>query len=274
MQSKIQNALAPAYEPVAMLWAEDKPEKALQFKKGRFSCVMFGFANAARGRAAVFDRETYGCWGGGVGLGFGNTYTEFPGGEQGFHYFLSCGNAEWVTGQQIGEGMQQAGVDGHFVDEFLQGERYRKGPREVADFVEALPIQDIPATYVVMKPLSHVSEEEVPKVVTFLANAEQLSALVVLANYGRQSIDAVRIPFAAGCQSVGLLPLEEENQAHPRAVVGLTDISARAHVRKLLGRDLLTFSMPWSLYQEMEANVEGSFFDRPTWQGLTGTQTD
>lgn len=268
MHSAMQNVVAPSYEPVAMLWSEDKPDNALQFKKGRFSCVMFGFANAARGRAAVFDRETYGCWGGGVGLGFGNTYTEFPGGETGFHYFLSCGNSQWVTGQHIGDGLQEAGVDAHFVDEYLQGERYRRGPQEVADFVDALPIQDIPATYVVMKPLSQVTQQEQPKVVTFVVNAEQLSALVVLANYARQSIDAVRIPFAAGCQTVGILPLAEQGLEHPRAVVGLTDISARANVRKLLGRDVLTFSMPWSLFQEMEGHVEGSFFDRPTWQGL------
>jgi hypothetical protein len=42
-------------------------------------------ASAAKGRTAVFDRETFGCTGGGVGLGFGNQYLNFPGGINFLH---------------------------------------------------------------------------------------------------------------------------------------------------------------------------------------------
>jgi len=83
------------YEPVAVLRAEEKPEKSLQFKQGKWGCVMFMFANAARGKTAAFDAKTYGCWGGGVGLGFGNAYLDFPGGVDCFAYFLSSGNDQW-----------------------------------------------------------------------------------------------------------------------------------------------------------------------------------
>ncbi len=268
MQSRIQESLYPDYEPVGLLLSEEKPESPIQFKEGRFGCVMFAFANAAKGRVAVFDRNTYGCWGGGVGLGFGNTYTQFPGGEKGFHYFLSSGNKNSEAGRGIAQSMKEAGAKEHFLDEYLEGERYCRGPEEVSQFVEELPIQEVPSTYVVFKPMSQLGEKEIPEVVTFVVNAEQLSALVVLANYARPSIDNVRIPFAAGCQTVGLLPYEESKKDSPKAIVGMTDISARANVRKLLGRDKLTFSVPWKFYQEIEENVPGSFLERPTWQGL------
>jgi hypothetical protein len=30
----------------------------------------------------------------------------------------------------------------------------------------------------------------------------------------------------------------------------------------------MTFAMPFALFEEMEANVAGSFLQRPTWQSL------
>ena len=56
---------------------------------------------AAKGRVAAFSRESYGCWGGGVGLGFGNCYQAFPGGIEGFCGFLAHGNSQTEAGRQI-----------------------------------------------------------------------------------------------------------------------------------------------------------------------------
>jgi hypothetical protein len=100
------------------------------------------------------------------------------------------------------------------------------------------------------------------------ANADQIPALVILANYARQGMENVIIPWAAGCQTIGLLPFREGQSDNPRAVVGLTDISARKYVRKLLGAEYLSFAMPWSLFLEMEANVGGSFLEQSPWVGL------
>ena len=70
MESQIAAALQLKYSPVAILWTDEKPEGAMQFAPGRWGCVMAAFAAAAsQGKAAAFDRETYGCWGGGVGSG-------------------------------------------------------------------------------------------------------------------------------------------------------------------------------------------------------------
>ncbi|MFW5730176.1 MAG: DUF169 domain-containing protein [Desulfonatronovibrionaceae bacterium] len=269
MQSRMASILKLKYSPVALTWADEKPQGAVEFKKGRWGCFMFSFAAAARGRTAVFSRETYGCWGGGVGLGFGNRYQDFPGGEECFHYFLSSGNQHSEKGMAVAENLKGPGME-EFHDDFVQGERYLQGPDKVESFVKNLPITDISAEYVVLKPLDQVSDKDDLKVVTFLANPDQLSALVVLANHNRNTSDNVTIPFAAGCQAIALLPFAEAEKQLPRAVVGLTDISARKNVRKQLEADLLSFAMPLALYQEMEDNVEGSFLFRNTWKAIAG----
>ncbi|MEN6320333.1 MAG: DUF169 domain-containing protein [Syntrophaceae bacterium] len=268
MESKIAKAVGLKYNPVAILLANQEPKNALRFKKGKWGCVMFMFANAAKGKTAAFDSETYGCWGGGVGLGFGNTYLHFPGGVECFAYFLSSGNIQWEKGKEVSRVLEgTAGKE--FAENFLKGEAYIKTPELVEQFLRELPIEDMGASYVLFKPLSEVDlQTERPETVVFLANPDQLSALVVLANYGRAGIENVIIPFAAGCQTIGILPFREAKSGKPKAVVGLTDISARKYIRNLLGNEYLSFAMPWGMFLEMEDNVEGSFLERNPWQSL------
>ncbi len=104
--------------------------------------------------------------------------------------------------------------------------------------------------------------------IVFFADPDQLSALVVLANYGRGDNENVIMPYAAGCQTIGIYPYREAEKERPRAVVGLTDLSARVYIQKQLGDNLMSFAMPFMLFQEMEANVTGSFLERHTWQEL------
>ncbi|MDX9710086.1 MAG: DUF169 domain-containing protein [Trichloromonas sp.] len=269
MESKIAKAIGLKYNPVAVVLADDKPENALQFKPGKWGCVMFLFANAAKGKTAAFDAQTYGCWGGGVGLGFGNAYEQFPGGVDCFTRFLSSGNKQWEKGRQIGASLAGAARK-EFADDFLEGERFVKNPELVDQWLkEELPIMEIKSRYVLFKPLSDTNPvAEKPENVVFTVDTDQLSALVILANYERQGTENVIIPQAAGCQQIGIIPWNEAKSENPRAVVGLTDISARKNVRKLLGAEYLSFAMPWKMFLEMESNVEASFLDRDTWQSL------
>jgi uncharacterized protein (DUF169 family) len=268
MESKIREATKIKYEPVAIYFSDQRPEGARQFKQGKFGCVMFMLGAAARGQTAVFDRKIFGCPGGGVGLGFGNQYQNFPGGMECFCYFLSVGNDQWETGRQLTEKMKPF-LKGEMLHHFAHGERYVKSPDLVKNFIECLPITEIPAEYVVFKPLKHVDEEtEKPEVVVFLCDMDQLSALVILANYGRENNENVIIPYAAGCQTIGIYPFREAESDKGRAVVGLTDLSAREAIKRQLKDDLMTFAMPFKLYQEMESNVDGSFLGQPVWQNL------
>ena len=149
----------------------------------------------AKGETAMFDRKTIICMGGKVGL-----YLDVPGGIENF---LSTG----TPGRE--------------------GEAYRKSPQLAKSFAYQLPFADLPESFVIFKPLSEVAlVKENPQVICLYSNPDQLS-LVVLANYGRPDADNVIIPFSAGCHTVCLLPYHEGQQARPRAVVGLTDITAR-----------------------------------------------
>ena len=267
MISLIAQSLNLKYPPIAILWSDEKPDDALCFEKGRWGCVMGAFgAVAEKGRTAAFDRETFGCWGGGVGLGFGNKYAGFFGGVECFCRFLSSGNDKSDHGRAVAE-QYAPFMRGQMREEFLHGEAYIKSPGLVARFLAALPIMEIPKRYVLLKPLLMLSDADEPIVIIFLANPDQLSALVVLANYARGDNENAIIPFAAGCQTIGIYPYREAKSPRPRAVVGLTDLSARKTIRRL-GKDLMTFAVPLALFREMEQNVPNSFLERHTWQSL------
>lgn len=269
MESAVAKAIRLKYQPAALLWSNEKPSDAMQFAEGKWGCVMWLAVQAAKGKPAVADKKTFGCFGGGVGLGFGNQYKNFPGGEEGFCHFLSSGNAGRKGGIEIAEKIKPFMTKESY-ENFLNGERYIKSPDKVEKFIQALPLTDIPSNYVVFKPLSDVNViKEKPQTVIFFVNPDQLSALTVLANYGRGDNENVIIPFAAGCQTIGIYPYREAQSRNPRAVVGLTDLSARVYVRKQLGdQNFMTFAVPFSLYEEMEQNVPGSFLERHTWQSL------
>lgn len=269
MESRIASAVGMKHGPVALSWSDEKPEGALQFKEGRWGCVMWLLAGAADGKTAVCDANTFGCFGGGVGLGFGDQYKNFPGGEECFCRFLSTGNQESPQGRAVAEQVKPfMREEAH--EEFVHGERYLKTPALAQKFAHLLPVREIPSRYVVLEPLAGVGAGQTPQVVVFFANPNQTSALVVLANYGREHNENVIVPFAAGCQAIGIYPYREAEAENPRAVLGLIDLSARLQLKPKLGDQLFTVAVPYRMFCELEGNVEGSFLERPTWRQLSG----
>jgi len=236
IRSRIAEELKLAQSPVAILFSNERPAGAQGFTEGKWGCVIALLNVAAKGRVAVLDARS-GCGGGHIGMGFCDDYAHSPGGIE---YFLSTGR---------GEG-------------YPEGERYIKTPELARSFVDGMPRVTIPYEYIVLKPLEQVAEDEKPESVVFLVAPDQLSALVVLANYDRAMPDNVIIPFASGCQSIGILVYAEAKRPLPRAVVGGIDISARPFMKP----DQLTFAVPYARYQEMEGNVEGSFFGTKSWE--------
>lgn len=165
--------------------------------------------------------------------------------------------------------MRAAGARPEFVHHFLHGERYKKSPELVRAFIDALPITEIPTRYAAFVPLSAIGPDAgKPESVTFLVTADQLSALTVLANYDRPGLENVAIPYAAACQVIGIFSYREGRSEHPRCVVGLTDLSARQSMRTQVGRDVVSFTMPFQRFLEMEANIEGSFLEQEPWVTL------
>ena len=68
MESQMANAIHPKYQPVALIWSNEKPAGAMQFQENKRGCVMWLAARAAKGKVAVADAKTFGCFGGGASL--------------------------------------------------------------------------------------------------------------------------------------------------------------------------------------------------------------
>ena len=113
MNSQLVDALKLKMQPVAVILTNDKPSDGLHFKEGSMGgCVGAMLVTASRkNRVAFFDRKTFGCPGGGTGLGFGDRYGRFP-----IDCLLSTGDKE-IAAQMGRTGTAMA-----------EGERFFKNP--------------------------------------------------------------------------------------------------------------------------------------------------
>jgi uncharacterized protein (DUF169 family) len=232
MESRIANHLCLKNHPVAVMWTDEMPEGAIHFQDGKWGCVVALIKAASQGKIAAATEATTVCRGGRAGLGF-------SGYEHGqIEYFLSTGS-----------------------EASPKCERYKKTPELARTFIDTIPrIQ--PGKCMVFKPLHMVSARELPQCVIFLVNVDQLSGLVTLANYDQPTQDNVAVRFASGCGQAVLYPLFAEEAKDKTCYIGMTDPSAR----KVIGRDQLSFSIPYSRFLEMEREAEGSFLTTDTWE--------
>ncbi len=60
MESKIAGAISLKYQPVALIWSDEKLAEAVQFQEGKWGCIMWLAASAAKGKAAVCNRKQLG----------------------------------------------------------------------------------------------------------------------------------------------------------------------------------------------------------------------
>jgi len=91
MKSKIENYLKLELNPVAIIRSNNRPEKALQCKEGKFACVMHLVAQVAKGKTAVLDNNTFGCPTAAASFGFGRIRDRYLLGMDSYYAFLSCG---------------------------------------------------------------------------------------------------------------------------------------------------------------------------------------
>ncbi len=218
--------------PIAFYYTDD----AGQLDPFRIShnhhCFIGNLQAIRQGRTLSFDTKSIACFGGKRYLGF--TQNLMPN----FEYFLSCG----IPGK-------------------LEGERYKKTPELVKELLDNVPTFTAPAKFIVFKRWDSLDEEDQPQVVIFFAPPDVLSGLFTLANYDEPGNETVFCPMGAGCGTIVQYPLHECQSDHPRAVLGMFDVSARPEVDSTY----LTFSVPIQKFERMVVNMDESFLITESW---------
>ena len=213
----------------------DNPASAETVKAGTGPrCVIGALAAVFKGKSLAFDADAVGCPGGKRYLGFAEELMP------NFEYFLSCG----IPGK-------------------MEGERYKKSPEMVKEYMSKhAPAMKAPAKYIVFKRWDKLDADDNPDVAIFYAAPDVLAGLYTLASYDEAEQNMVIAPFGSGCASIVQYPFIESKSQHPRAVIGMFDISARPYVDK----NVLAFSAPMSKFKRIADNMEESFLITESWR--------
>jgi hypothetical protein len=218
--------------PIAFYYADDAGDTPLVRTTEGQHCFIGDLAAVRQGRSLCFDTKSVACFGAKRYLGF--TQTLMPN----FEYFLSCG----VPGQ-------------------LEGERYKKTPELVRELLKIVPSFAAPAKCIIFKRWDMLDEKDQPQVVIFFEPPDVLSGLFTLANYDEPTNEAVFCPMGAGCGTIVQYPLVECRSRHPRAVLGMFDVSARPGVDS----SCLSFSVPMQKFERMVDDMDESFLITGSW---------
>jgi hypothetical protein len=115
---------------------------------------------------------------------------------------------------------------------------------------------------ILMGPLRE-DQYEYARSITFFVNPDQLSALMIGAQYNNAPEDPppVLAPFGSGCMMLVIL---FENFAVPQAIIGTTDIA----MRQYLPPDILAFTVTKPMFKQLCELDEKSFLYKPFWKNL------
>jgi hypothetical protein len=218
--------------PICYFYTDQAQEADLQATVNLDRCLIGNLPRVQEGYSFVYDLHSPGCSGGKRYSGFSNRL------RPNFEYFLSCG----IPGE-------------------LEGERYKKSPQLVEQYLKSHPAFEAPGKYLVFKRLDKLSVQEDPFAVVFFATPDVLSGLFTLANYDRADPFGVVAPMGSGCAAIIGYIYEEAHSDNPRCVLGMFDVSARP----CMPGGKLTFSIPMKRFEQMVHNMDESFLITKSW---------
>ncbi len=194
---------------------------------GKWACVFMFFQKWLDGQTLHLTKDNFGCGGCGYWLCGVESRT-----REDFVKFLA-----------EGEGLKSSG---ELMNRWLD---HRKTYKQVHPNLLIGPLRDDRYEYL--------------KTITFFVNPDQLSVLLIGANYNHSPDDppAVIAPFGSGCSLV--LPVFEDLTV-PQATIGATDIA----MRQYLPPDLLAFTVTKPMYEQLCGLDQKSFLYKPFWRNL------
>ncbi len=270
MESAIVRNLQPEFEPVAVVWSNTIPGDALQFKKGKFGCILHLFAEAAqRRKIAGGSRDTIACPGGRAAFGFG---IEFGAPDELLdHYAAIFSKGLRSARDPVAYQARMEAARKSWRHLYEYGER-RHCNAELAKewIVYGLPHYDIPFEYVLFKPLSCTAPDENMRAVIFPVSPVELAGLVTLAGSVMHGTDPVQVPQGADCSSITAFAYAQGDLPAPRAVLGMLGVDGREVMRKRFRDDILTLTLPTPLFKRMEQEADDCVFQTPSWKDLIG----
>jgi uncharacterized protein (DUF169 family) len=218
--------------PITFYYTDEEGHAELARPSPTHRCVIGALKEIRDGRSLCFNADSIGCPGGKRYLGFAEEIMPD------FEYFLSCG----IPGK-------------------LEGERYKKSPEMVKEYMKHSPVLKAPGRFIVFKRWDMLVASDSPEVVICFTSPDVLSGLFTLASFDEIEQNMVIAPFGSGCSSIVQYPYLERNSVHPRGVIGMFDVSARPFVPQ----DRLTFSTPMKKFLSMIDNMGESFLITPSW---------
>lgn len=191
---------------------------------------------------------------------------------------IFSGYGNWAKGESIyisegncscrGGGYWIGGVEFTTRDNFAKGLNEREGFKSSCElmkkWLENLNPYMIENGYVVIGPLKDDQYEHL-KTVTFYVNPDQLSLLLLGAEYNNASINdnPAITAFGSGCGQLAALFGDFDTDI-PKAIIGATDIAMREH----LPPDILALTVNKPMYRQLCELDENSFLYKSFWKRL------
>ena len=218
--------------PVTYYYTDEADDADLEDSENEYRCLIGNLNRVREGHTFVYGAKSRGCPGGKRYTGFVQTL------RPEFEYFLSCG----IPGK-------------------VQGERYKKSPELVREYLKNHPPYKAPGRFLIFKRWDKNSDRDNPAAVIFFASGDVLSGLFTLANFDLADSYGVIAPMGSGCSSIVNYPYEEMQSDKPKCVLGMFDVSARPYVPE----NILTFTVPVKRFMQMVYDMDESFLITESW---------
>jgi hypothetical protein len=121
--------------------------------------------------------------------------------------------------------------------------------------------EPVPGKYIIFKPIRQFTDGETPELVAFFTRPESLCGLHQLAAFVTNDPEVVASPWSAACGGLVAWPRHYAAKGQNKAVLGGWDPSAR----KFYKADELSFTVPFSMFEDMLGRYKDSFLSTKTW---------